>query len=36
MEELQTSFYAEVDVRSDVVVCTEEEVTTEDEARSIL
>ena len=32
MEELQTSFYAEVDVRSDVVVCTEEEVTTFAEA----
>ena len=36
MEKFQTSFYTEVDVRSDVVVCTEEEVTTEDEARSIL
>ncbi len=36
MEKFQTSFYTEVDVRSDVVVCTEEEVTSEDEARSIL
>ena len=36
MEEFQASFYAEVDVRSDVVVCTEKEVSTEDEARRIL
>jgi len=36
VEEFQTCFYTEIDVRSDVVVSTEEEVTTEDEARSIL